>query len=133
MPEPSSVAAETFPVALSARLSPQGRILGYGGALIAVGSFLTLWVPNIGVHAAGAPNGVTYLGVGLVLSALLALATATGRRLAVAVGALLVAAGPWGPERLFPLLYLLLAIGMIVQVVLVVRSQRVRSQRKEMR
>lgn len=92
--------------------------------MIAVGSFLTLWVPNIGVHAAGQPSGVTYLAVGLALAALLALATVSGRQLAVGLGALLVAAGPWGPEKLFPLLYLILAFGMIVQLALTVRSQR---------
>ncbi len=128
MPEPSSATAEAFPVALDARLTGQGRMLGYGGALVAVGSFLTLWVPNIGVHAAGRPSGTTYLALGLALAGLLALATASGRRLAVGLGALLVAAGPWGPEALFPLLYLLLSAWMTVQV-----ARAVRCRRKEMR
>lgn len=102
------------PAGPDARLGAQGRVLGYGAALVAAGSFLVLWVPNMDRHApGGGTSGATYLVVGLTLAVLLAFATLTGRRLAVGVAALLVAAGPWGPERLFQLLYFLLAVALI--------------------
>lgn len=109
---PASAAAKV-PAALDARLGTRGTVLGYGASLVAAGSFLVLWLPNLDRHASGSgTSGATYLGVGLALAAILALATLTGRRLASGVAALLVAAGPWGPEALFQLLYFLLAVAM---------------------
>lgn len=106
-------------------LGNQGRLLGYGGAMVAVGSFLVLWLPNLGRRAPGSgPSGATYLVIGLALATLMALATLTGRCLAVGIAALLVTAGPWGPESLFQLLYFLLAVGMtgwVIRAALVAR------------
>ncbi|MDA8393520.1 MAG: hypothetical protein M0Z87_12160 [Actinomycetota bacterium] len=67
-------------------------------------------MPNVGRHAAAGPGGAFFLVEGIALSALLVLATASGRREAFAAALLLIAAGPWGPEALFQVLFLAAAL-----------------------
>lgn len=99
----------------SMRIDRADRRIGYSAAAVAATSFAILWVPNFG-HSSRGVTGATYLAVGLVLSAFLALATASGRRVLVVLAVLFTTVGPWGPERLFEILYLVLAIWMGVRL-----------------
>lgn len=108
----------------SMRIERSERFIGYSAAALAATSFAILWVPNL-QHASRGVTGATYLAVGVVLAAFLALATLTGRRALVALGALFVTVGPWGPERLFQLLYLALTAWLVVRLALRLRAARV--------
>jgi hypothetical protein len=89
--------------------------IGYSAAALAAISFAILWVPNVG-HAEKGVTGAAYLAVGLVLASFLALATASGRRALLVLASLFLTVGPWGPERLFQLLYLALFVWLAVRL-----------------
>lgn len=111
-------------VALSSMRIERGeRFIGFSAAVLAATSFAILWVPNLH-HASRGVTGATYLAVGVVLAAFLGLATLIGRRALVALGALFVTVGPWGPERLFQLLYLALTLWLVVRLALRLRAAR---------
>lgn len=105
------------------RIERSERFIGYSAAALAATSFAILWVPNLH-HASRGVTGATYLAVGVVLAAFLGLATLLGRRALVALGALFVTVGPWGPERLFQLLYLALTLWLVVRLVLRLRAAK---------
>lgn len=92
------------------------RGVGYGAGAVAALSFLVLWVPNLD-HASGHASGATYLAVGLVLAAAVVVATLSGRLVALAAAMVFVGVGPWGPERLFQILYLLVAAWLVFRLV----------------
>jgi hypothetical protein len=105
------------------RIEHSDRVIGYGAALLAAISFAILWVPNLH-HASRGVTGATYLAVGLVLAAFLALATAIGRRALVVMASLFITVGPWGPERLFQLLFLFLTVFLVVRLVMRLRAAK---------
>lgn len=109
---------------MSLKLDQSARGIGFSAATIATFSFLVLWVPNLH-HVEGNVTGATYLAIGLVLSAVILVATLS-RRLVVLTAAMLFATvGPWGPERWFQILYLLATVWLVVKVVLAVRAERI--------
>jgi hypothetical protein len=109
------------------RIERGERYIGYSAAALAAISFAVLWVPNLH-HASRGVTGEAYLAVGLVLAAFLALATFIGRRVLVALGALFITVGPWGPERLFQLLYLALTLWITVRLLLRLRAAKTQAE-----
>jgi hypothetical protein len=109
------------------RIERSERYIGYSAAALAAISFAILWVPNLH-HASRGVTGETYLAVGLVLAAFLALTTFIGRRVLVALGALFITVGPWGPERLFQLLYLALTLWIAVRLLLRFRAAKTQAE-----
>jgi hypothetical protein len=109
------------------RIERSERYIGYSAAALAAISFAILWVPNLH-HASRGVTGESYLAVGLVLAAFLALATFIGRRVLVALGALFVTVGPWGPERLFQLLYLAFTLWMVVRLLMRLRAAKAQAE-----
>lgn len=92
------------------------RGIGYGAGTVAALSFLVLWVPNL-EHSSGHVGGATYLAIGLVLAGAVVLATLSGRLVALCAAMVFVGVGPWGPERLFQILYLLAAAWLVFRLV----------------
>lgn len=92
------------------------RGVGYGAGALAALSFLVLWVPNLG-RSSGHGTGATYLAIGLVLAAAIVVATLSGRLVALAAAMVFTGIGPWGPERLFQILYLLAAAWLVLRLV----------------
>lgn len=83
-----------------------------------------LWVPNLHRRSEGGPSGTFFLAEGIALAAVLIAAVASGRRAALAAALLLVAAGPWGPEALFQVLFLAAALWQAYVAVAAHRQQR---------
>jgi hypothetical protein len=92
------------------------RIVGFGAALTAAGSFIALWVPNLGSKVGVGATGANYLVIGLVLSCILAAATFTRRGVLMAGAALLVAVGPWGPEFYMQIIFFVYAVFLMAMV-----------------
>ncbi|MGH9129734.1 MAG: hypothetical protein ACRDY2_12420 [Acidimicrobiales bacterium] len=105
---------------LSLKLDPTSRGMGFGAATIAAFSFLVLWVPNLH-HSSGHATGGTYLAIGLVLAAAILVATLSGRLFALTAAMVFTAVGPWGPERLFQILFALAAAWLVLKLVLSAR------------
>jgi asparagine N-glycosylation enzyme membrane subunit Stt3 len=87
-------------------------------AVLAAISFGFLWIPNLAMPSSSGASAASYLAVGLLLSAALAAAALSRRRIALAATALTLAAGPWGPERLFGVCFGAFALAQVVQVTL---------------
>lgn len=90
----------------SIRVVQAERGLGFGAAAIAAFSFLTLWVPNLG-HSGGHVSGGVYLAIGLILAGAILAATFSRRLVLLTAAMLFTCVGPWGPEHLFQLLFMI--------------------------
>ena len=105
------------------------RLVGFGAALTAAGSFIALWVPNLGSKVGIGASGANYLVIGLVLSCILAAAAVSRRGLLMAGAALLVAVGPWGPEFYMQIVFFLYAVFLMVMVARETRASDGRDNR----
>ncbi len=92
------------------------RGLGFGAAAIAVFSFLTLWVPNLG-HSGGHVTGGAYLAIGLILAGAILLATFSRRLVLLTAAMAFTCVGPWGPEHLFQLLFMIATAWLVLRLV----------------
>lgn len=104
------------PGPLTIRVADRHRLVGFGAALTAAGSFIALWVPNLGSNVGIGATGANYLVIGLVLSCTLAAAAFSRRGVLMAGAALLVAVGPWGPEFFMQIVFFVYAVFLMAMV-----------------
>lgn len=100
----------------SIRLVQGERGLGFGASAVAAFSFLTLWVPNLG-HSGGHVTGGAYLAIGLILAGAILAATFTGRLVLLSAVMAFTCVGPWGPEHLFQVLFMIATAWLVFRLV----------------
>jgi hypothetical protein len=92
------------------------RGLGFGAAVIALFSFLTLWVPNL-AHSEGHITGGGYLAIGLILAGAILAATFSRRLVLLTAAMAFTCVGPWGPEHLFQVLFMIATAWLVFRLV----------------